>query len=241
MKKQVLIVEDDILSGRILESILDNLGIKSLGIISKVEESLLIVKEKMPDLVFMDIELSSSMDGIHTAEIITGLYGIPVIFVSSHNDIKTINRAKKIGVGYITKPFFKLDIEEAVKIIFDKYEMETKYNEHEYFDTRIAVKYNDDIKFIKFDEIIFFEALGHMISIYTIDDVYKIRNSLKKIMESDKGKLFFRCHKSFLVNTKKIEGLIKDENYNYKIKFKEKNIQIPISKDKIKILRKHNI
>lgn len=241
MKKQILIVEDDIISGKILEGILYNLGYIPLGVITRIEESLLLVKEKMPDLVFMDIDLSSSMDGIHTAEIITGLYGIPVIFVSSHNDITTINRAKNIGVGYITKPFFKLDIERAIEIVFDRQNIDDDNDGKEYSSNRIAIKCEDGVMFIKLDEIIFFEAIGHMISIHTIDDIFTIRNSLKNIIGSDKSKVFFRCHKSFLVNTKKIMGLIKDESYNYKIKFKETNIQIPISKNKVKILRKHHI
>lgn len=238
MKDRIVIVEDDIISAKILERIIKNLGYKNLSIVSSVEEALLSVKENNPLLVFMDIDLSSSMDGIHTAEIITGLYEIPVIFVTSHFDIKTINRAKNIGIGYITKPFFEKDIEKSISSVIDNQKKIETVKEKEYNLFKIAVKTNDGVIFINPKEILYFEAHGHKIFIQTINDKYTIRSSLKEIIDNDKEKMFFRCHKSFLVNINKIEGLIKDDSYNYKISFKNIETLIPISKDKIKILRK---
>lgn len=241
MEKQILIVEDDIVSGRILESILNNLGLKSLGIINKVEEALIIVKELRPDIVFMDIDLSSSMDGIYTAEIITSLYNIPVIFVTSFDDTTTIRRAMSIGSGYVTKPFFESDIKIILNDIEKKLKRENIRSKCEYECCKLAVKSGSGIVFISFQDIVFVEAKGHTLLIRTDNQEYRIRRSLKAILESDHDKIFFRCHKSFLVNKGSISGLIKDRDYNYLISLKNSDIRIPITRDKVKYLRSYNV
>lgn len=241
MRNNFLIVEDDIISGKILESILHNLGLESLGIINKVEEALLYIREKMPDIIFMDIDLSSSMDGIHIAEITTGLYNIPVVFVTSFDDTSTVGRAMSIGDGYITKPFFESDIKHIINNLEKKINSEKSKYKCESKCKKLAVKSKGGTIFISFDDIIFFEAKGHVLLIKTADEEYRIRRSLKNIIENDQEKIFFRCHKSFLVNKESISGLIKDEEYNYLISLKNSDIRIPISRDKVKYLRSDNV
>ncbi len=53
------------------------------------------------NLVLMDIDLSSGLNGIRTAEIIITRYRIPVLFLTSNSDIIIIRKAKSVSpYGY---------------------------------------------------------------------------------------------------------------------------------------------
>ena len=56
-RKKVLIVEDDFVSGKMLEKILLKLGYYSMGIEASAESTLLRIMTDKPDIIFMDIEL----------------------------------------------------------------------------------------------------------------------------------------------------------------------------------------
>lgn len=238
MESKILIVEDDVISGKMLQKIIQNIGYKSIGIVSIVEDALLTVKKEKPDLVLMDIELSCTMDGIHTAEIINGYYHIPVIFVTGHADIKTVNRAKNIGEGYIIKPFFEQEIKKIIKTTLNKKRNGALAAKNNTEDTKLVVKNEDEIVFLEISQVYFFEAEGHKIYLHTKTNQYCVRGSLKKFEDMDINKQFLRCHKSYLVNMSKVEGLQCDGLYNYKIKIKGIKNSIPVSKDKVKMLKK---
>lgn len=229
MECRILIVEDDLISGKILEKIIQKLGFISLGIVPNAEAAFLAIKKDLPDLVFMDIGLSGIMDGIYTAEVLSGYYNIPVIFVTSHADAATISSATKIGVGYIIKPFLEQDIMQAIEIVLHKNNNKTNSDTKEER-VKLLVRKDENIIFLDFRDIYFFEAHGHKISLYTQDNMYCIRGSLDKFKKMDKAKLFLRCHKSFLVNIQKIDGLICLESYHYQIRIKDLPNLIPISR-----------
>lgn len=238
MDTRILIVEDDIISGKLLENIIENLGYKSLGIKLNVEDALIAVRNEKPDIVCMDIELSAKMDGIHIAELVAGSYNIPVIFVTSYSDNATINRAKQIGAGYITKPFFEKDIKDIIAATLERTDhVEKEKQKKDKKNQNVAIKEGDEIKFLNLYDIYYFEADGHKIIIRGSNVSYTMRGSLKKFKEMDDEDRFLRCHKSYLINTEKVDSLLFDKEYNYKVKLKDIGTEVPVSKDKVKYFR----
>jgi DNA-binding LytR/AlgR family response regulator len=70
-----------------------------------------------PDLVLVDIMLSSKKDGIDLAHIIREKYPIPIIFLTANSDIKTVERAKEVKPNaYLVKPFSQSDLYAAIEI-----------------------------------------------------------------------------------------------------------------------------
>jgi CheY-like chemotaxis protein len=107
MKKgNILVVEDDIIIGSLIKNRLEKLGYTVYGIVSTGEEAVTRVAEQMPDLVLMDIHLNGEMDGITATRIIHEQHTLPVVYLTSYSDEKTLERAKMTGpAGYIIKPF----------------------------------------------------------------------------------------------------------------------------------------
>jgi DNA-binding NarL/FixJ family response regulator len=70
----------------------------------------------------MDINLDDEKDGVDIAEIINEKYQLPFIFLTSHADKQTLERAKKTKpAGYIIKPFDEKDLLAGLEIALYNY------------------------------------------------------------------------------------------------------------------------
>ena len=102
----ILIVEDNIIIAEDLQYMLEDLGYNVVGIAMSYYEALDLLQEKKPDICLLDVILKGEKDGIHLAETINEKYGTPFLFITSHSDRVTIDRAKLTQPkGYIVKPF----------------------------------------------------------------------------------------------------------------------------------------
>lgn len=119
----ILIVEDEIIAREYLLSILQSLGFSNLQTSSNMKDSLEIVKKNHIDLVFMDINIEGSIDGISCARILNQEYFIPIIFASAYNDDQTIQEASETNIfGYLIKPFEKAQVNIALLMAIKKIE-----------------------------------------------------------------------------------------------------------------------
>ena len=126
-KLNILIVEDESITALFIKYILEQRGYVVLDIISSGEEAIKLSEEIMPDLILMDITLDGEIDGISAAEEINSKLGIPVIFLTSHSDEDTLNRAKAVEpYGYILKPVYEDNLYSTIVTAYYKYEIEKK-------------------------------------------------------------------------------------------------------------------
>lgn len=99
--KNILIIDDDIHIGNMLEKIL----IKEGYIVSRAysrTEALLVLSGSKPDLVLLDLMLP----GLDGRDVLPHIKGIPVIVVSAKVDIDNkVNLLLEGAVDYVTKPF----------------------------------------------------------------------------------------------------------------------------------------
>ncbi|MCX9084815.1 MAG: response regulator [Candidatus Methanoperedens sp.] len=103
--KQILVVEDEIITGMAIQKILKNLGYNVPAIASYAEDAIKKAKENHPDLILMDINLNDEIDGIEVASRIHSFSDVPVIFMTAYSDEKTLERAKITEpYAYIVKP-----------------------------------------------------------------------------------------------------------------------------------------
>ena len=110
-------VEDDDIIAKVAEWRLKNLGYQVCGrAVSGAEAVQLVVKNK-PSLVLMDINIQGEIDGIETANLIKKSFDIPVIYVTSHSEGETVERARETKPdGFIIKPFDDNDLRVAIEL-----------------------------------------------------------------------------------------------------------------------------
>lgn len=119
--EKILLVEDDDIIAKVADWRLKNLGYTVCGrAVTGAEAMELVVKEK-PDLVLMDINIPGDVDGIETAKMIKDGFKIPVIYVTSHSDGSTLERAKTTHPdGFIVKPFDDNDLRVGIQLALKK-------------------------------------------------------------------------------------------------------------------------
>jgi len=76
---KILIVEDENVVARDIQSRLKHLGYTVLGMAASGQTALEKAAEMQPDLVLMDIVLKGDMDGVQTAQQIRERFNIPVV------------------------------------------------------------------------------------------------------------------------------------------------------------------
>lgn len=99
--KRILIIDDDVYIGDMLEEMLIKEGYGVLRAYSG-SEALLVLGSDRPDLILLDLMLP----GVNGEEVLSCIKGIPVIVVSAKVDVE--NKVELLlggAVDYVTKPF----------------------------------------------------------------------------------------------------------------------------------------
>lgn len=124
-KEKILIVEDELIIAKDLESQLTQIGYDVPGIASTGDEAINKADEVNPDLILMDIVLPGDIDGIEAARQIRLKSDIPVIYLSAYTDIMLSERAKDTGAfGYLSKPVSPYDLRNTIKMALYKHQTE---------------------------------------------------------------------------------------------------------------------
>lgn len=113
---KILIVEDQPIVAKNLQTKLIALGYDVLGWFTSGEGALAYVTAVRPDIILMDISLVGQMDGLQAARELYEKFDLPVVYLTSHMDDATIERAKATHpFGYLLKPFEDLTLHHTIQ------------------------------------------------------------------------------------------------------------------------------
>ncbi|MDP8220614.1 MAG: ATP-binding protein [Candidatus Stygibacter frigidus] len=131
---KVLIVEDERIIAESIKLSIEKLNYSVCGIQAWGEKVTSTIEELQPDLILMDIRLRGEMSGVQAAAIIKDKFDLPVVFLTSYSDDKTIQNAKHTyPYGYLVKPFEERELYATIEIALFKHrtsqELE-KYRNH---------------------------------------------------------------------------------------------------------------
>jgi len=182
------------------------------------------------DLIFLDIEMPE-MSGV---EFIKTLQKLPQIIVISAKDKYALEAIEYDVVDYLLKPisytrFFKA-VEKARSRVKDADSESTA-------EDGIFIKSSSSsLVRLKYEDILWVEALENYVIINTFANKYTIHFTMKAIINKLPPKMFARVHRSYIVNLSKIE-MIEDNAIIMKIKGETKSI--PIAKSYKEDLMNH--
>jgi PAS domain S-box-containing protein len=128
----IFLVEDEKIIAKGIEKQLKGLGYAVAGAASTGVEAIERAVLCQPDMVLMDINLGSGIDGVEAARQIRARIDVPVIYLTAHSDTATLQRAKLTEpFGYVLKPYEDKDLQTAIEIGLYRHKMERRLRENE--------------------------------------------------------------------------------------------------------------
>ena len=100
----VLIIEDDTFIAMELETLVEGLGHRVLGVARTHAEALALTKKKQPGLILADIQLADGSSGLEAVNELLASFEAPVIFITAYPD-RLLTGERPEPAFLITKPY----------------------------------------------------------------------------------------------------------------------------------------
>jgi two-component system response regulator AgrA len=161
-------------------------------------------------IYFLDVDLNSDINGFELAKLIrTYDPNGYIIFLTGHAELTLLTFQYKVqALDYIIKGdlnILKTKVTDCLNAVHN-----TLNAAKEKIDSKISIDVGNNVIFLDFDDILFFETAGteHKISVHTDNGQSEFYGTLKNI-ETTVSSDFYKTHRSYLVNTKKIKTIDK--------------------------------
>jgi DNA-binding NarL/FixJ family response regulator len=114
--RRALIVDDEFLIAFDLEASMHELGFEVCTVASNERDAKELAMSNPPDVVLMDVYLGGTRSGIETARWLKDVCGVPIVFVTAHNDDGTLERIHEVvpGAPVLSKPVYRERLAHAV-------------------------------------------------------------------------------------------------------------------------------
>lgn len=216
-----IIIDDDALSRRVVEEFVERTdfltlkysfkdAVEAINAFNKGNEEI--------DLIFLDIEMPE-MDGI---DFMNTLKNLPQVIIVSSKEKYAVNAFDYDVTDYLLKPITYSRFYKAVLKAKNIHDIKERSDVDE-----IYIKKNSALVRLKYDEILWVEALENYVIINSFSDKFTIHFTMKSIESQLPSKQFKRVHRSYIINAKKIDRI--EDNSVY-IKNSEGLKSIPIGK-----------
>jgi DNA-binding response OmpR family regulator len=240
-KQTVLVVEDDPL---ISEMVTKNLRLEGYRVESARdgEEGLRKVSEVNPDLILLDV-LLPKRDGW---EVLTDIRDdpkngdVPIIMLTALSDEGSKIQGLRGGADdYVTKPFSALELMARVEAVLKRSDRSAAVPPRESVRSQIPARKGDKIYLIDVDDINFVNIQRDYTYLHTDNDRYLTNYTLGKLEKLlDPGK-FFRAHRGFIVNLRKVKEITRVGASTYELTMNDpSNNKIPMSRRQSSELRR---
>jgi len=216
-----IIIDDDPLSRKIIEGFIEKT--ETLELIGSYESPLSAFKafnsNNNIDLVFLDVEMPemSGLDFLNTLDT------QPMIIIVSGQEKYALEAFEHDVIDYLLKPIalprFYKSVNKAQKRFQEK-ETISKFPEEIFIK-----KKNSTLVRLRYDDILWVEALENYVIVSTFDEKFTIHFTMKAIENKLPLAAFKRVHRSYIVNIQRID-VIEDNNVIMKIEGGSKIIPI---------------
>lgn len=242
----VIIIEDEKPSARRLQRMLEKYDVTVNEMLHSVEESIdWFQKNKHPDLIFLDIQLSDglSFEIFDQIEIKSA-----IIFITAFDEY-ALQAFKLNSIDYLLKPIDEEELEAAVskyqsmksqpqniQIDFDDIkELLSNPVEREY-KKRFTTKIGQHLKMINIDEIECFYSENKGTYAHTIEGRnFLLDTTLEKLEMELSPKIFFRISRKYYININAIRDIISYTNSRLQLKLNNyKEHDVIVARERVK-------
>lgn len=225
MKKlDAIIIDDEAKARMLLLTILENYceDVAIVGFSDTIAESVYLIKNLKPDIVFIDIEMKgeTGFDLFNKMDIPKNCF---IVFVTAYKEYAI--QALKLGAfDYVLKP---IDIDEIISVVGRVRSSISGSSTNEPLQQTVSLTSKGEIHFVNTAEILYLQAEGRYTAVFTTNNRSFIQTKHLGAFEKELvNNHFLRVHKSFLVNQLHVKSVNKQTG---KIKLSN-DVEIAISK-----------
>lgn len=233
-KIRTLLVDDEPLAVRGLNIRLEAFeDIEIIGSCSNGREAVKTIKERKPDLVFLDIQMPG-FDGFSVMRSLMGEAEIPlVVFVTAY-DQYALDAFEAHALDYLLKPVEEERLQEAVGRVRDALAQRSAIEQNarllellegmdnpprealtailekpaeiaeSRFDPHLRIKDRGHISIVSVSDVEYIDAAGDYMCIHVGDKTHILRETMKTMEKRLDPKVFQRVHRSTIVNLDKV-------------------------------------
>ncbi|MFC2134568.1 LytR/AlgR family response regulator transcription factor [Bacteroidota bacterium] len=206
MKHKCIIVDDEPLARQVLRGFIGSM--ESLELVKECGNSMeaaSFLHENIVDIMFLDIK----MPGLSGMEFLRTLIKAPSVIITSAYSEYALEGYEYSVTDYILKPFSFERFLKAVNKALDKkknFKQVNVNNEGKHAEFIFLKTDKSEVK-INLKDIIYFEAYGNYVKVYTVTKTILVSQTMKSIETNIPSDDFIRIHKSFIVSFDKVDKL----------------------------------
>lgn len=198
---KILIIDDEQKVGELLrlyiKRIFPDRFIK-ITVVDSVKTGVLSIEQEVPDLVFLDIEMPEENGFALFDKVDKSLF--EVVFTTAYSQYMTQSINEFGCFGYLLKPYSEQDL----RTIFNRYDQSKNF---------VFVNAVKNIRVsVRLEEILYCKAESNYCTIYLKDAKYLVSKTLGEVEKSLPEKIFYRVHRSYVVNVNHIDHLMRSGN-----------------------------
>ncbi len=221
---KAIIIDDEEMARTLLNGMLSLYcpTVKVEALCKDLPEGVKAIRKHKPDIVFLDIEMPGHsglelLDFFDENEI-----HFSIIFITAYNRY-AIQAFKLSAIDYLLKPIEAEDLIQAITL-YEKQKNRINYNVLQNnlktgHSKKIGLNNVSSITFVDVDDILFIQADGAYSKVFLKEGKQIVTSKNLKHFENtlSENSNFFRCHKSYIVNTDHITEYIKSDGGFLKI------------------------
>jgi len=235
---KTIVVDDDQLSRKVIEEFVKRTD--SLTLVNSFSNAVDAINELQNstddvELIFLDVEMPE-MSGI---EFLKSMQNTPYVIIISAKETYALEAFEYDVTDYILKPISYSRFYKAVTKVFKRKESKIATETVPGTEDEIFIKKKSAFIRLKYDDILYVEALENYITVVTFDEKYTIHFTMKAILDKLPMVKFKRIHRSYIININRIKGI---EDNQVIIELEDEKKLLPIGKSyKEKLMQDINL
>ena len=158
-----------------------------------------LLKKEQPELLFMDIE----MPYINGIDFLSGIRNPPKVIITSAYEQYALKGYELNVTDYLLTPISFDRFLKAVNRVHELLQKEQESTPEPY----LFVKTDKLLKKVTIQDILFIESMGNYVLIHTSSSKEITYSPLKSLLEFLPDNLFIQVHRSYIVQTSKVQAI----------------------------------